>query len=296
MNNANNLILKDYINKIEDYLNSYFKNFTDLQKNVTDAMTYSLMAGGKRIRPVLILEFYKMCGGKNNILPIASSIEMIHTFSLIHDDMPCMDNDDYRRGKLSCHKKYGESIALLAGDALNTLPFEIISSEAINGNISAEDAVKVIQEISKSVGVNGMIGGQVIDIEHDGKPINIDILKKLDSLKTGALIKSACKIGCILAGADDDKINSADKHAENIGVDFQIIDDILDVTSTFEKLGKPINSDENQNKSTFVSLYGLEKSKSIAEELTENALKELDNFKNNSFMKDLTEMLLIRDY
>lgn len=295
MNSSNIVIYNKYINDIENYLSDFCKHNNCIQKSVIDAMRYSLLAGGKRIRPVLMLEFYKICGGENNILPIACCVEMIHTYSLIHDDLPCMDNDDFRRGKPSCHKKYGEAIALLAGDALNTVPFEIITNEAKKGTISYKTAVMLISELSKAIGVNGMIGGQVIDIEHNNQIIDIDTLKTLDRLKTGALIKAAVKMGCILADADDKKIKFAEKYAENIGLAFQIIDDILDVTSTFDKLGKPINSDKEKLKTTFVSVYGLEKSKQIADNLTEDALNILENFKNNTFLIDLTKMLLSRE-
>lgn len=287
--------LKEYTHKIENQLSFYTKNKNCIQKNVINAMEYSLSAGGKRIRPVLMLEFYKICGGTQNILPIACSIEMVHTFSLIHDDLPCMDNDDFRRGKPSCHKAHGETIALLAGDALATLPYEIITEEALNSNISMEVAVKLIKELSNSVGVDGMIGGQVIDVENENNEISADTLIQLDKLKTGALIKSACRMGCILAGASDEQLLKATQYAEKIGLAFQIIDDILDVTSTFEQLGKPINSDIKQKKTTYVTLYGLEKSREIAKQLTDEALLALNYFDNNSFIIDLTRMLLDRN-
>ena len=295
MNKSNSIIYKQYISDIEKYLLDFCQNDNCIQKSVIDAMRYSLMAGGKRIRPVLMLEFYKVCGGKNNIMPIACSIEMIHTFSLIHDDLPCMDNDDFRRGKPSCHKQYDEAIALLAGDALNTVAFEVISGEALSKNISYKTAVKLIKELSRAVGVCGMIGGQVIDIEHDNKPIDIEALKTLDRLKTGELIKAAVKMGCILADSDNAKMKLAQKYAQNIGLAFQIIDDILDVTSTFDKLGKPINSDKCQQKTTFVSVYGFDKARLIADDLTKEALDILEQFDDNSFLIDMTKMLLSRD-
>lgn len=295
MDIKNQEILKKYVSDIESVLYNYTKCDNIIQKNVLKAMEYSLSAGGKRIRPVLMLEFYRMCGGENDITPIACTIEMIHTFSLIHDDLPCMDNDDFRRGKPSCHKAYGEAIALLAGDALATLPYEIISDEALKGNISFEIAAKLIKQLSNAVGADGMIGGQVIDIENEGKLVTTETLMVLDKLKTGALIKAACVMGCILADATDEQISKAIEYAEKIGHAFQIIDDILDVTSTFEKLGKPIKSDEKQNKSTYVSLYGLEASKEIAQNLSNEALKTLEYFEDNQFMIDLTKMLLSRN-
>ncbi len=296
MNSDNKQILTNYCNKINKYLNDYMTIDDDLlQGNVIKAMEHSLSAGGKRIRPVLVMEFYKMCDGKGNVLPIACAVEMIHTFSLIHDDLPCMDNDDFRRGKPSCHKAFGEAIALLAGDALATMPYQVITDEAIKGNISFESATKVVNELATMVGIDGMIGGQVIDLENEGKQMTEETLVGLNSLKTGALISASCVIGCILAGADNKKIDYARQYAASIGQAFQIIDDILDVTSSFEILGKPINSDESNNKTTYVTLFGLEKSKEIASRLTEHALKMLDNFENTAFLVDLTKMLLNRE-
>ncbi len=296
MNTINAEMLKSYGLEIDNSLNNYFINATEYkQANVLRAMQHSLSAGGKRIRPVLMLEFYKVCGGKGNILPVACAIEMIHTFSLIHDDLPCMDNDDFRRGKPSCHKAYGEAMALLAGDALATLPYNIISEEAIKGNITLESAVKAIAVLSQAVGVEGMIGGQVLDMEYEGKPVTSEILISLQSMKTGALIKASCVIGCILAGADENAIHRAGRYAECLGQAFQIVDDILDVTSSFEELGKPLGSDAENNKSTFVSVFGLDESKKIAQKLTYEALKELEYFENNSFLVELTQMLLERN-
>lgn len=293
--NNNTLTLKEYAERIDKRLDELVCAHNEPYKNCLYAMKHSLSAGGKRIRPVLALEFYRVCGGTNDILSVACAIEMIHTFSLIHDDLPCMDNDDYRRGKPSCHKAYGEAVALLAGDALATLPYEIITSDAINGNITADSALKVINELSKAVGTDGMIGGQIIDIENEGRKLDEKTLVLLDTLKTGALIKVSCKAGCILAGADDKHISLACQYAEKIGVAFQIIDDILDVTSTFEKLGKPINSDNENNKSTYVTIYGLDKAKEMARELTDEALAILDNFNNNEFLVELTKQLLNRE-
>ncbi|MFA5658128.1 MAG: polyprenyl synthetase family protein [Oscillospiraceae bacterium] len=295
MNSKAQKILAKYFNEIENRLYSFTQNKDSFQKNVVKAAEYSLSAGGKRIRPVLMLEFYKSCGGKKDVLSIACAIEMLHTFSLIHDDLPCMDNDDFRRGKPSCHKAFGEAAALLAGDALAVLPFEIISREALSGNIDALTAVKLISELSHAVGTDGMIGGQIIDIENENNNISEDFLKNLDSLKTGALIRASCVMGCILAGADENKLSSAVLYAEKIGLAFQIVDDILDVTSTFEELGKPISSDERQNKTTYVTLLGLEKSKLEANRLTKEAVAVLDNFDDSDFLKELTLMLLDRN-
>ena len=294
MTEINELRLKDYCAQIEQELLKFTQEKPALQGIVAEAMEYSLMAGGKRLRPVLMLEFCRMCGGDiSNILDIACTIEMIHTFSLIHDDLPCMDNDDYRRGRPSCHKAFPENIALLAGDALNTLPFEVISGAAMNGSITAETAVMLISVLSKSVGINGMIGGQVIDLQSEGKEISVETLNILQEHKTGALIGAACVMGVVLAGKYD-KIPAAAQYASALGRAFQIVDDILDVTGTFEEVGKPIGSDREQNKSTYVSVLGLEKSHYEADRITGEALSYLNEFNDNGFLCELTESLLKR--
>lgn len=294
MTEQNKIILKTYCEKIEEQLLEYTKNKDSLQGVVYQAMEYSLMAGGKRLRPVLMLEFCRMCGGDVSKYPdIACTIEMIHTFSLIHDDLPCMDDDDYRRGMPSCHKAFPENIALLAGDALNTLAIETIAKAAIEGRISADKAVMLISVLGNAVGAEGMIGGQVIDLESEGKDISVDTLNTLQEKKTGALIEAACVMGVILAGKFD-KITAAANYAGALGKAFQIVDDILDVTGSFEELGKPIGSDDEQGKNTYVSLIGLEESKYTADKLTENALSYLDEFEDNDFVKDLTKSLLER--
>ncbi len=294
MTEQNKLILKTYCEKIEEQLLDFTKDKNRLQRVILEAMEYSLMAGGKRLRPVLMLEFCRMCGGDvSKYLDIACTIEMIHTFSLVHDDLPCMDNDDYRRGIPSCHKAFSEDIALLAGDALNTLAFEVIANAAMQQRISADKAVMLISVLSHAVGTDGMIGGQVIDLESEGKDISIDTLDVLQGHKTGALIEAACVMGVILGG-DFEKIPFAADYASALGRAFQIVDDILDVTGSFEELGKPIGSDDEQNKCTYVSLLGLEESKTIAERLTDEALEHLENFEDNGFLVDLTKNLLER--
>ena len=202
-----------------------------------------------------------------------------------------MDNDDFRRGKPSCHKAYGEAEALLAGDALLNLAYEIISSSGL----PAETKIAVISELSMDIGINGMIGGQVIDTSYDGK-MTADLLLEMYSMKTGALLKAACKIGCIAAGADVEKLKAAETYAEKLGLAFQIKDDILDVSGDEKLLGKPIGSDRESGKTTYVSLFGLEKSRRAAEKLTEEALSELDKFGDNVFLKELTMFLLVRDH
>lgn len=262
------------------------------KKSIVEAMWYSLSAGGKRIRPALMLEFCRVCGGDaEKVLPTACALEMIHTFSLIHDDLPCMDDDDLRRGKPSCHKAYGEAEALLAGDALLNLAYEIISGSGL----SAEAKIAVISELSRDVGINGMIGGQVIDTSYD-EEMTADLLLEMYSMKTSALLKAACRIGCIAAGADGEKLKAAETYAEKLGLAFQIKDDILDVSGDEKLLGKPTGSDRESGKTTYVTLFGLEESRKAAEKLTEEALAELDKFGDNGFLKELTRFLLIRDH
>lgn len=294
MTENNKLILKTYCDKIEEKLLEFTKDKNSLQGVILEAMEYSLMAGGKRLRPVLMLEFCRMCGGDvSKYLDIACTIEMIHTFSLIHDDLPCMDNDDYRRGMPSCHKAFDENIALLAGDALNTLAFEVIANAAMEQRITADKAVMLTSVLSHAVGTSGMIGGQVIDLQSEGKIISLDTLNKLQEQKTGALIEAACVMGVILGG-DFGKIPEAADYANALGRAFQIVDDILDVTGSFEELGKPIGSDDEQHKNTYVSLMGLEESKAAADKLTGEALGYLEIFKDNEFLCDLTKSLLER--
>lgn len=296
MDVLNEKIMNSDIKLIENYIDNYIFTDKSILSNINEAMKYSLSAGGKRIRPVLVMEFCRLCGkNPDGFVDIASTIEMVHTFSLIHDDLPCMDDDDYRRGKLSCHKKYGEAVALLAGDALCTFPFEIISKAALNGQISFEMAIKLINEISSAIGCCGMIGGQIIDIECEHKKPDLETLKLLQSLKTGALIKCACKMGCILAEADDKMFKIAEDYAENIGLAFQIIDDVLDVTSTFEELGKPIGSDKEMDKTTYVNYLGVDGCLQKAKSLTENAIKSLDGLENTDFLVDLADSLLKRN-
>ena len=287
-------ILDDYGRTINEHLVAFTAEKPELQGLILEAMEYSLMAGGKRLRPVLMLEFCRMCGGdREKYYDIACTIEMIHTFSLIHDDLPCMDDDDYRRGKPSCHKAFPENIALLAGDALNTLAFEVISENALNGVISPQTAVMLTSVLSKAVGTGGMIGGQVIDLLSEGREISIETLNILQEHKTGALIEAACVMGVVLSGRLE-MIGQAAAYASALGRAFQIVDDILDVTSTFEELGKPIGSDSEQNKTTYVSLLGLDRSYVEAERLTQQALAILDEFEDNGFLKELTEQLLSR--
>ena len=262
--------------------------------SVVDAMRYSALAGGKRLRPALLIEFYRLCGGKNlaDAVNFAAALEMIHTYSLIHDDLPCMDNDDMRRGRPSCHIKFGEDTALLAGDALLTLAFSTAAS--CNGTDPALvcRAIKILADRS---GYFGMIGGQVIDLAIENTGADLDTVLDMYSHKTGDLIRAAAQIGCTLAGANDDTTNAAVRFAENIGLAFQITDDILDITSTAEELGKPIGSDEKNNKSTAVSILGLEKAREFVAELTNDAVKSLSVFEDCDGLIELSNKLIYRN-
>ena len=285
----------EYIKFTEDNLKKYnvHSDCMAAQKNLIDAMNYSLEAGGKRIRPVLVYAFCSALGGnyKKACAP-AAAIEMIHTFSLIHDDLPAMDNDDFRRGKPSCHKAFGEAMAILAGDALSVLPFELIANAE---DLSCEQKVKIISCLAKAVGREGMIGGQVIDMENEERSdVDEANLRNMYKHKTGQLIAVSCMMGCICADADDEKLQAAADYGFKLGLAFQIIDDILDVTSTTEELGKPVGSDEEENKTTFVTLYGVERAQEIANAVTDEALDCLVKFGNNGFVTELTETLLKR--
>lgn len=263
------------------------------QKNLIDAMNYSLEAGGKRIRPVLVCAFCEaLCGDYKRAKAPVCAIEMIHTFSLIHDDLPAMDDDDLRRGRPSCHKAFGEAMAILAGDALSVLPFGIIADAP---ELDSETKVRLISCLAKAVGRDGMIGGQVIDMENEERSdVTEAELRNMYRHKTGQLIAVSCIMGCICAGADSEKTGIAAEYAYRLGLAFQIVDDILDVIGDQEELGKPIGSDEGENKTTFVTLYGVERAQEIASDITAEAMELLEKIDNSDFLKQLTEMLLKR--
>lgn len=285
-------ILKNDIRKVENSLLSYLPDAKDGQYQVAEAMKYSLINGGKRIRPVLALEFARACGGsRDDCLPLACALEYIHTYSLIHDDLPCMDNDDLRRGKPSCHKQFDEATALLAGDALLTHAFEIVSE----ADLSDDKKVMATSLLAQNSGVTGMIGGQVIDILFEkGNPTLKDLLT-VYKLKTGALISAACLMGCISAGADSNQLAAASKFAYSLGIAFQIQDDILDITGDEKKLGKPVGSDAENSKTTYAAVAGMDKAKQDVKRLTENAVKQLAYFENSEFIELLVYKLVNRD-
>jgi len=289
--------LEQYKVLIDNSLMNYVAKPGFEEKRVYEAMEYAFTGGGKRIRPILTLEFSRLCGMDiSDALKFACAVEMIHCYSLVHDDLPCMDDDALRRGKPSCHIAYGEAYALLAGDGLLTLAFETILKQNEGSTVTARNAARAALELAQQAGYLGMIGGQTVDISSEGKAVSLDTLKLMHSLKTGALISAACKIGCIIAGASEEKIAAAEEYAKNIGLAFQITDDVLDAVGDTAQLGKNVGSDEAKNKTTFVSLMGVEKSLEIARELTEKAKSELKIFGSDSeFLYELADYLVKRD-
>lgn len=271
------LWLEEKVSIIDEYLSKIIIEKDNPQKIIYEAMNYSLLSGGKRLRPVILIGAYEIFREDiHKALPFACAMEMIHTYSLIHDDLPAMDNDDYRRGKLSNHKKFGEANAILAGDALLNKAFEICLDAAINSN--SENSLKALRVIAESSGTEGMIGGQVVDMEGAVNINSIEDLKYMYSLKTGAIIKSSIKAGAILAGSAQEGIKALEIYAEKIGIAFQIEDDILDVVSTKEKLGKAIGSDAANNKITYLTFKSIEEAKNDVDSLTLEAIESLSIF------------------
>ncbi len=288
-------LLSYYKNLIEKEIDRLFPDVnTDWYKEVVDASRYSLLLGGKRIRPTIMLEFCKLFGGNiNDAVDFAVALEMIHTYSLIHDDLPCMDNDDMRRGNPSCHIKFGEDIALLAGDTLLTESFKISTS----GCVDDAKKVKAISVLASRAGLHGMIGGQVMDLSFEKRKPSLKELHAMYIKKTGCLISAAAEIGSIIGGATEEQIATAVSYALNLGLAFQIIDDILDVTGDQETLGKPIGSDQENQKTTFVTLLGIDKARKIAKECTDEALGLLKTLSlDTKNLEELTSYLLDRNY
>ena len=278
---------------VDNYLSNYFKNKGSYNSLIYDAANYSLNVGGKRIRPILFMLVYFMYKGEDKeIIDMAAAIEMIHTYSLIHDDLPCMDNDDLRRGKPTNHKVYGENIAVLAGDALLNEAMILLMDFSIK---YGRDALVAAREIAYAAGADGMIGGQVVDIINEGKRISKEELNYMHLKKTGELIRSSIVAGAILAEADKSEIDLLNKFGMNLGLAFQIKDDILDVTGDVEKLGK--NTLADVNKSNFITMYGLEECKVMCEDLTAECITILDKISvNTDILKELTIELLKRDF
>ena len=281
---------------IEEILKSYLPENITQQKTIYDAMEYSLMAGGKRLRPMLMLEAYRLFGGKDEsiVTPFMAAIEMIHTYSLVHDDLPAMDNDDYRRGRKTTHIVYGEDMGILAGDALLNYAYETVAKSMASGE-KLELQAKAFAVLSQKAGIYGMVGGQVVDVEMTGKDLSEEQLEFIYRLKTGALLEASLMTGAVLAGASDEEVRAMEKVGRNVGMAFQIQDDILDITSTTEELGKTVHSDEKNAKSTYVAIYGMDESLKAVEEYSEKALNILLEFDmQNAYLNSLIEMLINR--
>lgn len=290
--------MNEKINRVEKYLKDIITEIENPQRLIYEAMNYSLLSGGKRLRPVLLLGSYELFqNNEEAALPFACAMEMIHTYSLIHDDLPAMDNDDYRRGKLSNHKKFGEAAAILAGDGLLNKAFETGLTATLNNKINMSNALKALAEIAKSSGSDGMIGGQVVDMFGHEKISTIEDLKYMYSLKTGAIIKSCVTAGAMLGRADEKQLAALERYAEKIGLAFQIEDDILDVTSTLEKLGKAIGSDAANNKITYLSFVSIEEAQSTVVKFTEEAIESLSIFGEKAvYLIQLAKYLTNRDH
>ncbi len=295
MNNT----LDTKVNEIEKILASYVPDKNGYQKTIFEAMEYAYMAGGKRLRPLFMSEVFEMMGGTDRkvLEPFMAALEMIHTYSLVHDDLPAMDDDDYRRGRKTTHIVYGEAMGILTGDALLNYAYEITA----NALASADDivaAAKAMKVLTGKAGIFGMVGGQVVDVEMNGQIPDMQVLDFIYRLKTSALLESAFMIGGILAGADDEQVSMLEKIACNVGIAFQIQDDILDVTSTTEVLGKPVNSDEKNEKTTYVAFCGLDKAKEAVRDYSQKAvetLEKLDTPNSKEYVRELINYLIGRE-
>lgn len=285
------------VTEIEKILQKYLPKEEGYQKLIMEAMGYNLLAGGKRLRPMMMHETYVMFGGKSKIIePFMAALEMIHTYSLVHDDLPSMDNDDYRRGRKTTHIVYGEGMAVLTGDALLNCAFET-AAKAFDMEPEHSYLIgKAIQILGKKAGIYGMIGGQVVDVESAGEKIDHQVIRFIYELKTCALIEAAMMIGAVLGGASEEEVEKVENIARKVGMAFQIQDDILDITSTNEVLGKPVHSDEKNEKTTYVTLAGYEKAKEEVERLSIEAIFELENLhKQNPYLMCLIEKLIHRE-
>lgn len=291
----NNSSIQQYAAYTEQYLQELLPMENSAYASVIEAMRYSLLGSGKRIRPTILAAFYRLCGGESrDVFRVCAALEMVHTYSLIHDDLPCMDNDDLRRGRPSNHKAFGESTALLAGDGLLTLAFYASSGAT---EIPADRLVCAIRMLADLAGYRGMIGGQVMDLASQGNPANAGYLMQQDLLKTGALIRAAASIGCVLAGADQPFVRAAGDYGDALGIAFQMVDDILDATATTQTLGKPVGSDVENQKATYVSLLGIDECRKQAASYTQKALGLLRQFPGDTQeLEDFTNSLLHRTF
>ena len=285
-----NSLMKEYQQFIEEYMKqNCFQYKTEPQQLLFESMRYSLLAGGKRLRPIFVFDFCRMCGGNwNDAAPFAAAVEMVHTYSLIHDDLPCMDNDDYRRGKLTNHKVYGEAIAVLAGDGLLTAAFSYLSKAPFD----SDTRIQAVGLLSQYAGELGMVGGQVLDMESESRQCTKQEVLDIQSRKTGALICAACALGVLAGGGSAEQMNAAVEYAEHLGLAFQIRDDMLDVIGDATELGKAVGVDTEKN--TFVQLYGIEKCDALVKEHTQKAIEALEVFQDNEFMRTLAQELTAR--
>lgn len=291
--------MNERVTEIESILDRYLPPKEGLQKTVLTAMNTTVKAGGKRLRPMLINETYKMFGGKEKIVePFMAAIEMIHTYSLIHDDLPALDDDDYRRGQKTCHIVYGEDMAILAGDALLNYAYEVATKAFdLATNEQIMNVIEAIKVLARKPGIYGMIGGQVADVELEGTPLNMEQILFIHKNKTSALIEACMMIGAILAGASREDVKAMEECGEYIGLAFQIQDDILDLTGDEQEIGKPVGSDEKNHKTTYVTIKGLEQSKEDVENISKKAIDILARYdKEDCFLTNLTKFLIHRTH
>ena len=279
-------LTQKYVAYIEKYLSECFLYPAEPQQKLFDAMRYSLLAGGKRLRPIVVFDFCRMCGGIwEAAAPFAAAVEMIHTYSLIHDDLPCMDDDDFRRGRPTNHKVYGEATAVLAGDALLTAAFSFV----VKAPLSSECRLQAVEILSKCAGELGMVGGQVLDMSSEDRSCSEQEILDIQSRKTGALIRASCLLGVLAGNGTEEQLRAAADFADNLGLAFQVRDDMLDLIGDAAQLGKSTGTDGTKN--TFVNLYGLEKCGELVADYTNNAIKALSSFENHDLMRGLAEML-----
>ena len=288
--------LKSKTAAVEKIVESYLPEKSGTQHEIMEAMNYSVTAGGKRLRPLLMQETYRMFGGEGReVEPFMAAMEMIHTYSLVHDDLPAMDNDQYRRGKLTTHAKYGHAMGVLAGDGLLNYAFETAMT-AFDCGEDTERVAKALKILGRKAGIYGMIGGQVVDVQSTGKAVDQETLDFIYELKTGALLEASMMVGAVLAGATEEEVAVIEQIASDVGLAFQIRDDILDETSTLETLGKPIHSDERNEKTTYVTLKGLEQATKDVEEISARGLKRLAELPyENEFLTELIKALVYRE-
>ena len=287
--------IAEHTTQVEAIITKYLPKESGYQKTVMEAMNYSFLAGGKRLRPMLMQETYRLFGGSSDIIePFMAAIEMIHTYSLIHDDLPAMDNDDYRRGRKTTHVVYGEAMGILAGDALLNFAFET-ACKGLMQNVGNPAVARAVQILAQKAGIYGMLGGQVVDVESEGQPLEREKLDFIYDLKTGALIEASMLIGAVLAGASEKEQQVILQVAKDVGLAFQIQDDILDVTSDMETLGKPIGSDEKNHKTTYVTIRGLAQAQKDVEKISERALEGVASLsEENVFLNELIRYLIHR--